>query len=114
MKILRWFVAIIVGFIASVFAGGIVVTVGEMSAWVPFPLAAGGVASAFCFIYLSVKISGSTSIRSVKILSGVTIFTALISVAGSYMGQSSPMPGLGLLIAGWVLFKNPDFFVKKQ
>lgn len=41
MKILRWFVAIIVGFIASAFAGGIVATLGEMSAWVPFPLAIG-------------------------------------------------------------------------
>lgn len=114
MKTLRWFVAIIVGFIASVFAGGIVVTVCEMSDWVPFPLAAGGIASAFFFIYLSVKISGSTSNRIVKILSGAIIFTALISVAGSYMGQHSPMPGLGLLIAGWVFFTKPDFFMKKR
>ena len=114
MKILRWFVAVIVGFIAAVVAGGIVVTIGEMSVWIPFPLAAGGVASAICFIYVAVKISGNSSITSVKILSGATIVTALISVAGSYMGTSSPMPGLGLLIAGWVFFRNPDFFVKKQ
>ena len=31
MKILRWFVVVIVGFIAAVLAGGIVVTIGEMS-----------------------------------------------------------------------------------
>ena len=114
MKILRWFVAVIVGFIAAVVAGGIVVTIGEMSVWIPFPLAAGGLASAIGFIYVSVKISGSSSTTSVKMLSGATIFTALISVAGSYMGQTSVMPGLGLLIGGWTFFNSPDFFVKNQ
>ena len=114
MKILRWFVAVTVGFIASALAGGIVVTIGEMSVWIPFPLAAGGVASAIGFIYVAVKISGNSSITSVKILSGATIVIALISVAGSYMGTSSPMPGLGLLIGGWTFFNSPDFFVKNQ
>ena len=41
MKILRWLVVVIVGFIAAVLAGGIVVTIGEMSVWIPFPLAVG-------------------------------------------------------------------------
>ena len=114
MKILRWFVAVIVGFIAAVLAGGIVVTIGEMSVWIPFPLAVGGIASAICFIYVAVKISGSSSITSVKILSGATIVMAVISVAGSYIGQSSPMPALGLLIAAWVFLSKPDIFVRKK
>ena len=95
MNILRWFVAVTVGFIASALAGGIVVTIGEMSVWIPFPLAAGGIASAICFIYVAVKISGSSSITTVKTLSVVVIITAVISAAGSYIGQSSPMPALG-------------------
>ena len=111
MKILRWFVAVIVGFIAAVLAGGIVVTIGEMSVWIPFPLAVGGLASAICFIYVAVRISGSSSITSVKILSGATIVMAVISVAGGYMGTSSPMPGLGLLIAGWVFSRMPIYLL---
>ena len=113
MKILRWFVAVIVGFIAAVLAGGIVVTIGEMSVWIPFPLAAGGVASTICFIYVAVKISGSSSITSVKTLSVVVIITAVISAAGSYIGQSSPMPALGLLIASVIFFRSPTMFVRK-
>jgi hypothetical protein len=114
VKILRWFVAVIVGFIVAVVAGGIVVTIGEMSVWIPFPLAAGGVASAICFIYVAVKISGSSSITTVKTLSVVVIITAVISAAGSYIGQSSPMPALGLLIAAWVFLSKPDIFVRKK
>ena len=113
MKILRWFVAVIVGFIAAVVAGGIIVTICEMSVWIPFPLAAGGVASAICFIYVAVKISGSSSITTVKTLSVVVIITAVISAAGSYIGQSSPMPALGLLIASVIFFESPTMFVRK-
>ena len=113
MKILRWFVAVIVGYIAAALAGGIVVTIGEMSVWIPFSLAAGGVASAICFIYVAVKISGSSSITTVKTLSVVVIITAVISAAGSYIGQSSPMPALGLLIASVIFFRGPTMFVRK-
>jgi hypothetical protein len=51
----------IIGSIA-VLAGGIVVTIGEMSVWIPFSQAAGGITSAIFFIYVAVKISGSSSI----------------------------------------------------
>jgi len=114
VKILRWFVAVIVGYIAAALAGGIVVTICEMSVWIPFPLAAGGVASAICFIYVAVKISGSSSITTVKTLSVAVIITAVISTAGSSIGQSSPMPALGLLIAAWVFLSKPDIFVRKK
>ena len=115
MKILRWVVALIIGFFAALFGASIAVTILELvGVWLPLALFNGGVVSAFCFVYFSIMVSRSNSFKTVKALSVAIIITALISATGAFIGQSSYMPPLGLLIAAWVFLWDPNMFVKSD
>ena len=115
MKILRWVAALIIGFFAAALSASIAVTILELvGVWLSLALFNGGVVSAFCFVYVSMMLSGNKSVTTVKTLSVIIIITALISATGAYIGQSSYMPPLGLLIAAWVFLWDPNMFVKTE
>lgn len=112
---IRWLIAIIVGVAASVICGGISVYLfGLMDAWFPFPVMAGGFVSAISFVYFGFLVSKYKEEKTVRILASVLFVISVISLAGNMAGQSSPEPGIGLMLGAIGVLLNPKILISMK